>query len=164
MLEREKPRVISWNSREWWARWNFLPLSRRASNRGRFNGADTTTFLLPDKLSERISEILSTKKRADQMSASGPKRTSIAAPHMSAFGGKADITTVGWTRCPRRNASNPPCPLLARTATRSRVYCESSLVTVSTIFRVAGSTSISMPQSWRRPQHHLSLPKIPSGF
>ena len=25
------------------------------------------------------------------MSASGPKRTSIAAPHMSAFGGKADM-------------------------------------------------------------------------
>jgi hypothetical protein len=27
----------------------------------------------------------------DRMSAFGPKRTSVAAPHMSAFGGKADI-------------------------------------------------------------------------
>ena len=26
------------------------------------------------------------------MSAIGPKRTSLAAPHMSAFGGKADMT------------------------------------------------------------------------
>ena len=26
------------------------------------------------------------------MSAFGPKRTSLAAPHMSAFGGKADMT------------------------------------------------------------------------
>jgi hypothetical protein len=31
---------------------------------------------------------------ASSMSAIGPKRTSIAAPHMSAFGGKADIDGV----------------------------------------------------------------------
>src|SRR5512144_2743861 len=35
------------------------------------------------------------------MSASGPKRTSLVAPHMSAFGGKADIAYAvllpGWT-------------------------------------------------------------------
>src|SRR5512132_1608224 len=29
------------------------------------------------------------------MSAIGPKRTSLAAPHMSAFGGKADMTVCG---------------------------------------------------------------------
>ena len=29
------------------------------------------------------------------MSAFGPKRTSLAAPHMSAFGGKADMTVCG---------------------------------------------------------------------
>jgi hypothetical protein len=29
------------------------------------------------------------------MSAFGPKRTSVAAPHMSAFGGKADMTACG---------------------------------------------------------------------
>jgi hypothetical protein len=29
------------------------------------------------------------------MSANGPKRTSLAAPHMSAFGGKADATVCG---------------------------------------------------------------------
>jgi len=29
------------------------------------------------------------------MSAFGPKRTSLVAPHMSAFGGKADITVCG---------------------------------------------------------------------
>jgi len=29
------------------------------------------------------------------MSAIGPKRTSLAAPHMSAFGGKADMTFRG---------------------------------------------------------------------
>jgi hypothetical protein len=29
------------------------------------------------------------------MSAIGPKQTSIAAPHMSAFGGKADMTFCG---------------------------------------------------------------------
>jgi hypothetical protein len=28
-----------------------------------------------------------------EMSAFGPKRTSLVAPHMSAFGGKADMTT-----------------------------------------------------------------------
>jgi hypothetical protein len=30
-----------------------------------------------------------------RMSAFGPKRTSLVAPHMSAFGGKADITFAG---------------------------------------------------------------------
>jgi hypothetical protein len=29
------------------------------------------------------------------MSADGPKRTSVIAPHMSAFGGKADMTVCG---------------------------------------------------------------------
>jgi len=29
--------------------------------------------------------------RPEAMSAFGPKRTSVVAPHMSAFGGKADI-------------------------------------------------------------------------
>jgi hypothetical protein len=29
------------------------------------------------------------------MSAFGPKRTSLVAPHMSAFGGKADMTVCG---------------------------------------------------------------------
>jgi hypothetical protein len=32
---------------------------------------------------------------APLMSAIGPKRTSLVAPHMSAFGGKADITLYG---------------------------------------------------------------------
>jgi len=31
--------------------------------------------------------------KGNYMSAIGPKRTSLAAPHMSAFGGKADM---GW--------------------------------------------------------------------
>jgi hypothetical protein len=31
----------------------------------------------------------------DTMSAYGPKRTSLVAPHMSAFGGKADMTFCG---------------------------------------------------------------------
>ena len=30
-----------------------------------------------------------------RMSAFGPKRTSLVAPHMSAFGGKADLTFCG---------------------------------------------------------------------
>jgi hypothetical protein len=30
------------------------------------------------------------------MSAIGPKRTSLVAPHMSAFGGKADMTILVW--------------------------------------------------------------------
>ena len=30
-----------------------------------------------------------------RMSAFGPKRTSLVAPHMSAFGGKADMTVCG---------------------------------------------------------------------
>jgi hypothetical protein len=30
-----------------------------------------------------------------RMSAIGPKRTSLVAPHMSAFGGKADMTLTG---------------------------------------------------------------------
>jgi hypothetical protein len=32
------------------------------------------------------------------MSAFGPKRTSVVAPHMSAFGGKADIRPVALAR------------------------------------------------------------------
>jgi len=32
------------------------------------------------------------KPNEDAMSPFGPKRTSVVAPHMSAFGGKADIT------------------------------------------------------------------------
>jgi len=31
------------------------------------------------------------------MSAIGPKRTSVVAPHMSAFGGKADMTICGMS-------------------------------------------------------------------
>jgi len=31
------------------------------------------------------------------MSAFGPKRISLTAPHMSAFGGKADITVCGMS-------------------------------------------------------------------
>ena len=37
---------------------------------------------------------LSQLRRAENMSAYGPKRTSLVAPHMSAFGGKADMATV----------------------------------------------------------------------
>jgi len=33
------------------------------------------------------------------MSAFGPKRTSLVAPHMSAFGGKADMTFGGANVC-----------------------------------------------------------------
>jgi hypothetical protein len=33
------------------------------------------------------------------MSAFGPKRTSLVAPHMSAFGGKADMTHKGSRVC-----------------------------------------------------------------
>jgi hypothetical protein len=33
------------------------------------------------------------------MSAIGPKRTSLAAPHMSAFGGKADMTFCAANVC-----------------------------------------------------------------
>jgi hypothetical protein len=33
------------------------------------------------------------------MSAIGPKRTSLVAPHMSAFGGKADMTVCGANVC-----------------------------------------------------------------
>jgi len=33
------------------------------------------------------------------MSAIGPKRTSLVAPHMSAFGGKADMTFCGAHAC-----------------------------------------------------------------
>jgi hypothetical protein len=50
------------------------------------------------------------------MSAIGPKRTSLVAPHMSAFGGKADITVfsgIGGTR--RYDPANalPRCLLFA---------------------------------------------------
>ena len=47
-------------------------------------------------------------KTAKTMSAFGTKRTSLVAPHMSAFGGKADIALI-----------LPPCPALhTQTATR----------------------------------------------
>jgi hypothetical protein len=45
------------------------------------------------------------------MSASGPKRTSLVASHMSAFGGKADITQ---TRCNVRHAYHERTPDQAR--------------------------------------------------
>jgi hypothetical protein len=41
------------------------------------------------------------------MSAIGPKRTSLVAPHMSAFGGKADMTFCGANVCFRLKADIP---------------------------------------------------------
>jgi hypothetical protein len=54
---------------------------------------------------------------APQMSAFGPKRTCLAALHMSAFGGKADIDLL------RRL-----CPLLTQSGHR-RVHCTCQLLT-----------------------------------
>src|SRR5262245_24390424 len=56
------------------------------------------------------------RQRAHRESfASGPKRTSLVAPHMSAFGGKADITLT--SKCPAHGQGEHrqypiDCPLL----------------------------------------------------
>jgi hypothetical protein len=42
-----------------------------------------------------------------QMSAFGPKRTSVAAPHMSALGGKADIAAFATKLAKRRLPLHP---------------------------------------------------------
>src|SRR5262249_36484833 len=70
------------------------------------------------------------------MSARGPYQTSSLALHMAAF----DPKRVGWDKVLATKSPATPRSLAARTATGWR-YCASSLVTVSTIFRVAGSTS-----------------------
>ena len=55
-------------------------------------------FLSPFTSVDRETGILATaddgSDRIVRMSAFGPKRTSLAAPHMSAFGGKADISQI----------------------------------------------------------------------
>ena len=44
------------------------------------------------------------------MSAIGPKRTSLAAPHMSAFGGKADMTSCGNPLSRSQLGAKRTCP------------------------------------------------------
>ena len=48
--------------------------------------------------------------KAYRESAIGPKRTSLVAPHMSAFGGKADIAFCG---CPLSRSLFRTCPVAA---------------------------------------------------
>jgi len=73
-----------------------------------------------------------------RMSAIGPKQTSLAAPHMSAFGGKADMAFCGgpllrsllgvkrtWLVAPHMSAFDPKRTWLAYAGTPIKVVVHS---------------------------------------
>jgi len=62
------------------------------------------------------------------MSAFGPYQTSATAPHMSAFGGKADIKIATYGKGPHVKSTKPTTRTLAR-LTRSMVLTRDVMAT-----------------------------------